>query len=243
LRRVDFSIVQGARGKHTLQRFVTGAQLSTSEKAHPPGPKRRGLGWIALGLIVSCLGHSTAHAQWFSHPSAPKPATSQMKPASELIHNQDPPKLTPRVLATMTQDNSHVIVSITRQRVYLMVGDEIGIDSPISSGKAGHETPTGNFTVIEKDPNHRSSIYGAFCDSKDRIVRGGVSELIDSAPAGTHFVGAPMLWFCRFYDGAGMHVGILPGYPASHGCVRLPADIAPLIYNKVKVGTPVEVDP
>jgi lipoprotein-anchoring transpeptidase ErfK/SrfK len=52
-----------------------------------------------------------------------------------------------------------------------------------------------------------------------------------------------MLWFCRFYDGVGMHVGILPGYPASHGCVRLPANIAPLIYQKVKVGTPVEVDP
>ena len=52
-----------------------------------------------------------------------------------------------------------------------------------------------------------------------------------------------MLWFCRFHDGVGMHVGILPGYAASHGCVRLPAEIAPLIYNNVKLGTPVEVQP
>jgi lipoprotein-anchoring transpeptidase ErfK/SrfK len=167
-----------------------------------------------------------------------------MKSAEDLIHKQDPPKTTPRVLAEMTQDNSHVVVSLTHQRVYLMVGDEIGIDSPISSGKAGHETPTGSFSVLEKDPNHRSSLYGAFCDSQRRIVRAGVSLHIDSAPAGTHFIGAPMLWFCRLTEsGVGMHVGILPGYPASHGCIRLPADIAPLIYNKVKVGTPVEVQP
>jgi lipoprotein-anchoring transpeptidase ErfK/SrfK len=168
-----------------------------------------------------------------------------MKPAEELIHKQDPPKTTPRVLAMIAPDKSNVsvIVSIPRQRVYLMVGNEIGIDSPISSGKAGHETPTGKFAVLEKDMNHSSSLYGAFCDSKRRIVRAGVSLHIDSAPAGTHFIGAPMLYFCRFHDAVGMHIGILPGYPASHGCVRLPADIAPLIYKNVIVGTSVDVQP
>jgi lipoprotein-anchoring transpeptidase ErfK/SrfK len=195
----------------------------------------RALNLLALLLAVSSVSHSAARAQLFGHP--------RMKPADELIHRQEPAKTTPRVLDMMTQDNSHVIVSISRQRVYLMVGDEIGIDSPISSGKAGHETPTGEFTVLEKDPDHRSTLYGAFCDSKNRIVRAGVSLHIDSAPSGTHFIGAPMKWFCRFHDAVGMHVGILPGYAASHGCVRLPDDIAPLIYNKVKVGTPVEVQP
>ena len=190
---------------------------------------------IAVALAISCLGDCFASAQLFGRP--------RMKPAEEMIHRQDPPRTTPRVLAEMTQDNSHVIVSIAHQRVYLMVGDEIGLDSPISSGKAGHETPTGKFAVLEKDPNHRSTLYGAFCDRNNRIVRAGVSLHIDSAPSGTHFIGAPMLWFCRFHDAVGMHVGILPGYAASHGCVRLPPEIAPLIYNKVKVGTPVEVQP
>ena len=75
-----------------------------------------------------------------------------------------------------------------------------------------------------------------------RVVRAGVSLKIDSAPSGTHYVGAPMKWFMRLTDdGVGMHIGILPGYPASHGCIRMPADIAPLFYQKVKVGTPVEV--
>ena len=51
-----------------------------------------------------------------------------------------------------------------------------------------------------------------------------------------------MRWFMRLTpEGVGMHVGILPGYAASHGCVRLPEEIAPKIYEKVKVGTPVEV--
>jgi lipoprotein-anchoring transpeptidase ErfK/SrfK len=190
---------------------------------------------LAVALAIPCLGTSAVRAQL--------PARPRMKPAEELIHKQDPPKASSRVLDQMTQDNSHVIVSISRQRVYLMLGDDIGIDSPISSGKAGHNTPTGKFAVVEKDPNHRSSLYGAFCDGKNRIVRAGVSQFIDSAPSGTHFVGAPMLWFCRFHDAVGMHVGILPGYPASHGCVRLPEQIARLIYDKVKIGTPVEVQP
>ena len=55
--------------------------------------------------------------------------------------------------------------------------------------------------------------------------------------------GAPMRYFCRLTDeGVGMHIGILPGYPASHGCIRLPENIAPLIYSKVRVGTSVRVE-
>jgi len=56
-----------------------------------------------------------------------------------------------------------------------------------------------------------------------------------------------MKWFMRFGEALqsqraeGMHVGILPGYPASHGCVRLPEKIAPIIYGKVSVGTPVTI--
>ncbi len=97
--------------------------------------------------------------------------------------------------------------------------------------------------MLEKDPNHKSNIYGSFVDGAGRTVRSGVSSKIDSAPSGSHYVGAPMKWFMRLSDkGVGMHVGILPGYPASHGCVRLPEEIAPLIYQKVKIGTPVVIE-
>ena len=123
-----------------------------------------------------------------------------------------------------------------------MVGAGIVIDSPISSGKRGHESPGGRFHLLEKDPNHFSSLYGDFVDGSGRIVRAGVSMHIDAAPSGTHFQGAAMKWFLRLTeDGVGMHIGILPGYPASHGCVRESVDGAKLFYDHVKVGTPVDV--
>jgi len=167
-----------------------------------------------------------------------------MRKASDLISKQLPITTNAAVLEKTTPDNSHVIVSLTKQRAYLMTGDEIAIDSPISSGKRGHTTPNGSFSVLEKDKDHHSSIYGDYKDSQGRTVRGGISAQIDSAPSGTHFVGASMKWFMRLTgEGVGMHVGILPGYPASHGCIRMPEPAAAQFYSHVKSGTPVRVDP
>ncbi len=176
-------------------------------------------------------------------PAAAKPvAVKPMRKASELISRQEPVKINNSLLKQVTPDSVHVVVSLAKQRAYLMLGEQIVIDSPISSGKRGHGTPSGHFTVMEKDPDHRSSIYGDFVDGSGRVVRAGISAKIDSAPSGTHYVGAPMRWFMRLTgEGVGMHVGILPGYPASHGCIRMPPDGAKLFYDNVKVGTPVDV--
>jgi lipoprotein-anchoring transpeptidase ErfK/SrfK len=151
-------------------------------------------------------------------------------------------KLNQNWLKQATPDNTHIVVSIPKQRAYLMVGEEIAADAPISSGKRGHESPRGHMRVLEKDPNHHSSLYGDFVDHSGRVVRGGVSARIDSAPSGTHFAGAAMKWFLRLTeDGVGMHIGILPGYPASHGCIRESIEGAKLFYDHAKVGTPVDV--
>ncbi len=148
-----------------------------------------------------------------------------------------------RLESVITPDNSRVRISISKQRAYVYVGDEIYIDTPVSTGKRAGMTPTGSFRVMEKDLDHRSSIYGDFVDGSGRVVRSGISTKVDSAPSGTRYRGAPMKYFCRLTSGGvGMHIGILPGYPASHGCIRLPAEIAPLIYAKVKVGTPVVIE-
>lgn len=166
----------------------------------------------------------------------------KMKKPAELIHKQEPIKLNQNLLKQATPDNTHIVVSIPKQRAYLMVGEEIAADAPISSGKHGHESPRGHMRVLEKDPNHHSSIYGDFVDRSGRVVRGGVSARIDSAPSGTHFAGAAMKWFLRLTeDGVGMHIGILPGYPASHGCIRESVEGAKLFYDHAKVGTPVDV--
>jgi lipoprotein-anchoring transpeptidase ErfK/SrfK len=164
-----------------------------------------------------------------------------MRKAKDLVKKQEGPVIDKKLADVINPDNSRVLVSLAKQRAYLLVGDQVYIDTPISSGKRQGMTPTGSFKVVEKDKDHRSSLYGDFVDRKGRTVRAGISTKVDSAPSGTRYVGAPMKYFCRFNGAVGMHVGIRPGYPASHGCVRLPAQIAPLIYEKVKVGTQVDV--
>jgi lipoprotein-anchoring transpeptidase ErfK/SrfK len=178
-------------------------------------------------------------------PEAPAQlfGAKKMAAASTHLGKQKDAVINKSVEPRINADNSYVMVSLSQQRALLKVGDEVYIDTPISSGKRGHETPKGRHSVLEKDPDHRSSIYGDFVDGKGRVVRAGVSLKVDSAPSGTHYVGAPMKWFMRLTDtGVGMHIGILPGYAASHGCVRLPANIAKLIFDKVKVGTPVTIE-
>ncbi|HMJ05875.1 MAG TPA: L,D-transpeptidase family protein [Chthoniobacterales bacterium] len=179
--------------------------------------------------------------------SAPRPTPvprQPMRKAAELISRQAPININNGLYDSLTPDQARVVVSLSKQRAYLLRGDDIAIDSPISSGKRAGMTPSGKFSVMEKDKDHRSSVYGDFKDRSGRTVRGGVSLRIDSAPSGTHYVGASMKWFMRLTgDGVGMHVGFLPGYPASHGCIRMPPQAAEMFYNRVKVGTPVEVAP
>lgn len=167
----------------------------------------------------------------------------QQKRASELIRKQEPPKVIPRVLERATPDNVSIYISLTKQRAYFRVYDEIAVDSPVSSGKQAGMTPPGSYKIMEKDADHRSNIYGDFVNPRTgRVIRAGISTRIDSAPSGTVYRGAPMRWFMRLTaNGVGMHTGILPGYPASHGCVRLPEEIARLFYDRVKIGTPVTV--
>ena len=192
--------------------------------------------FLALVLFLSLGGFdSTASAQLFGR----KPMTK----AGDLIRRQEGPRINKDLEPVINPGNSRVLISLSKQRAYLLAGDQVYIDSPISSGKRAGMTPTGRFLISEKDENHSSSIYGDFVDRSGRVVRSGVSLKVDSAPSGTRYRGAPMKWFMRLTNnGVGMHVGILPGYPASHGCIRLPANIAPLIYQKVKLGTEVVIE-
>ena len=204
---------------------------------------------LALGI---CLAATPALAQRSLPTPLPTPTPRQggfflfrssQKPAATLINPTQAPAVIDRATYDqVTPENAHVVVSLSRQRAYLMAGDAVAIDSPVSSGRAGHTTPAGTFHIMEKDRSHMSNIYGNYVDHTGRVVRSGISSKIDAAPAGCHYEGAPMLWFMRLTgEGVGMHVGILPGYAASHGCVRMPSDIAPMFYEKVRLGTPVVV--
>lgn len=131
-------------------------------------------------------------------------------------------------------------IDLEEQRAYLLRGRQVLLVSPISSGRSGHLTETGAFKVVEKERDHRSSLYGKIVDASGRTV------VVDAdadmkVPRGGKFVPAPMRYFMRFHGADGMHAGYLPGYPASHGCVRMPEQDAITFYNAVPVGTPVRV--
>ena len=136
-----------------------------------------------------------------------------------------------------------VVVKLHEQRAYLYRGGEVAASSRISSGREGYRTPTGSFRVQLKDEDHRSSLYGDYVSSSGKIVKANVDVRKHSKPKGAHFVGAPMPFFVQFLPSYGLHVGYLPGEPASHGCIRMPYWKARQFYQAVHVGTPVVVKP
>lgn len=133
-----------------------------------------------------------------------------------------------------------VEIDLSRQTAYLINGRRVVMQSPVSSGRYGHLTETGSFKVISKERSHYSSIYGKIVDRYGRTVVAD-ADVDMHVPAGCRFVPAPMPYFMRFHGADGMHAGYLPGYPASHGCVRMPDQLAVAFYNAVDGGTPVTV--
>jgi hypothetical protein len=134
-----------------------------------------------------------------------------------------------------------VKISLSEQRAYFYKsGMLVGI-SQLSTGREGLNTPTGRFSIIQKDLNHVSSKYGDFVDASGQVVMPNVDVEKDKKPPGTHFKGAPMPYFMRIVGGVGMHAGYLPGYPASHGCIRMPEFMAENFFKSVSTGTPVTI--
>lgn len=136
-----------------------------------------------------------------------------------------------------------VRISISEQRAYFYKGGQLAGVSLISSGRAGRETVTGNFHIIQKDKHHESSMFGEYVDASGKVIQTNVDTGKDAMPRGAHYNGAKMPNFMRIVAGIGMHEGILPGYPASHGCIRMPALMAEAFFRSAAVGTPVSIQP
>lgn len=137
-------------------------------------------------------------------------------------------------------DGRRILVSLKTQRAYLYHHGKVVAESPISSGREGKGTPTGKYSVIQKSPNHRSSLYGNYVRD-GKVVKENVDIRKAPRPSGSKFEGVPMPYFLRFTGAYGLHAGNVPGYPASSGCVRLPKRHAKRFYDAVKIGTPVVV--
>jgi len=169
-----------------------------------PALSRRG---ACIAALAACAGLALPGAGAFAAPSLQDGAIAEtvrkMKPGEYLWAPDvapDGPVL--------------VIVSLDTQRAYVYRnGLPIGI-STVSTGKSGHETPTGIFTVLQKAVDHKSNLYNS----------------------------APMPFMQRLtWDGIAMHAGNLPGYPASHGCIRLPTEFARLLYGVTRLGLTVVI--
>jgi len=89
--------------------------------------------------------------------------------------------------------------------------------------------------------NEQSTGPGAITVNALHVIVPNVDVEKDKKPPGTHFKGAPMPYFMRIVGGTGLHAGYLPGYPASHGCIRMPEFMAENFFRSVSVGTPVTV--
>ena len=133
-----------------------------------------------------------------------------------------------------------VEIDLQAQRAYLLRNGHVVLATPVSTGRAGFRTPTGRFRIIQKDLRHTSSIYGKIIDRNGHTLVAD-ADIDMRVPAGGRFVAAPMHYFMRFSGPNGMHAGYLPGYAASHGCVRLPKDRAIAFYHAVDIGTPVRI--
>lgn len=149
-----------------------------------------------------------------------------------------------RLLDSLNASNAKVEIDLgdQRARVYkTSFGQkQLVIETQISSGKAGHSTPTGSFRIQEKLEHKRSTLYGRWLNSSGSLVQSN-GDSRKRPPGGATFVGTEMPYWMRVNGGIGMHIGYVPNGPASHGCIRVPSVIQPLIYSKVGVGTPVTI--
>lgn len=129
------------------------------------------------------------------------------------------------------------------QKAYFYKGPELVGVSPIATGKTTHTTPAGSFKITQKNKDHKSSLYGVMRNkATGQIVNDDADTRKHRPGPGEIFEPAPMPYFMRFNGGVGMHVGHLPGYAASHGCVRMPEPMAIKFFENVEIGTPVIVE-
>ena len=136
-------------------------------------------------------------------------------------------------------------ISLKEQKAKFYKGGTLVGISKISSGREGHSTPPGKYKILQKNADHISNIYGIWKSPDGMIVNDDVDLRKQPVPPlGLIYEGAPMPNFMRITTGGvGMHAGYIPGYPASHGCIRMPQRMSQAFFNNVSVGTKVIVEP
>jgi lipoprotein-anchoring transpeptidase ErfK/SrfK len=134
-----------------------------------------------------------------------------------------------------------IVVSLSEQHAYFYKGKRLVGESTVSTGKPGFSTPPGSYKVVWKDRDHISTVFGDYVDDFGNVTKSNIDARKDSRPKGSHFDGARMPFAMFFRSGYAMHQGYVPPYAASHGCIRVPAEMAEHFFNAAELGTPVLV--
>src|SRR5438034_11330623 len=154
--------------------------------------------FIALVTNLLIFGHSIVSADIFNERVEDSPQTVTLKPGHYVWERERAP-----------EGPLLIIASITEQVAYVYRNGICIARSSVTTGRPGHRTPTGVFTILEKEVHHTSSIYkGAEMPYMERVTWGGIA----------------------------LHAGDLPGYPDSHGCVRLPLEFSKLLFGVTMKG-------
>lgn len=189
-------------------------------EAEGRGLKEALLGATMLALVI----HGTAEAGdgrstgtrssgWFASLFSGNGRGEILKVTSQKLV-QEPPRIHRDVLESPAATTVRVVIDIGAQRAYLLKGGQIAFETPVSTGQGRTWTPRGTFAITEK-------------------VRQGKMSTIYKCPLPG--------WMRLGDTKVGMHEGVLPGYPASHGCIRMPIESAHFIYDHAPRGTVVQV--
>jgi lipoprotein-anchoring transpeptidase ErfK/SrfK len=169
----------------------------------------------AAGAIGTVSQAEAALYYWDADPGyyRPGPTVPQRRPKVR----RQAKKIEPAAKESAKPQGPLVIaISIDKQQVKIYDANGLFAEAPVSTGMKGHPTPMGAFSIIQKHKFHHSNIYS----------------------------GAPMPYMQRItWSGVAMHAGVLPGYPASHGCIRMPMAFAVKMWNWTKMGARVVVTP
>jgi lipoprotein-anchoring transpeptidase ErfK/SrfK len=204
-----------------VARWFSGKRFPIQAAAAWPGPARLLFGLVIVVLIS--LG-SPAYSQIFwqddyDYPDiyveAPPPPA--VRPQSHRAKHHRPSKPEQAAESARKPKGPLIIaISIRRQRLKVYDANGLFAETPVSTGMPGHSTPLGVFSVIQKQKWHRSNIYSD----------------------------APMPYMQRItWSGIAMHAGVLPGYPASHGCIRMPTSFAVKMWGWTRTGARVIITP
>src|ERR1700716_4013426 len=171
----------------------------------------------AAGAIGSASHAEAALYYWpDSDPGYYRPGPTVPPRRQKARHHQAKKIEAPEKGSAKPQGPLIIAISIEKQNLKIYDANGFFAETPISTGMKGHPTPMGVFSVIQKHKFHHSNIYS----------------------------GAPMPYMQRItWSGVAMHAGVLPGYPASHGCIRMPTAFAIKMWNWTKMGARVIVTP